>query len=383
MWRHTTGLLLATVFFLLAALQLLLPNFKGEVLQRIRGLRTSHRFPGSVAGRGLAGTASNLSSFCVRPIAAPQSESRAAPLLFVLGNTKCGTTTLHAEISKRFSSFSPGSALELARSCRGRQYCVKEKTYFGARYVSQASAAQYLKSFSECGKAGQPEVFSGDFTPTMFKRAVPAFQQIKDFMLHHVTPSTSPRTLKYVVSFREPIQRTASCFGHAMRKGIQAWLGHGRHEQFQTWVVRKVWEARRCLGSGGGHLHELPRRCEDNCLTQSLHVLHMRAWLHQVPPSQFLVTDVEEIKLANNTYWERLGEFIGITPEPHKLDSAKTEVSHHNANPHEYNKLSDKVKALVSDFFAPWELALRTELCQRHAQGLVLLSRRISSSCGQ
>jgi len=244
----------------------------------------------------------------------------------------------------------------------------------------QKNAAQYLKSFSECGKAW-PRVFSGDFTPLMFRRAEPAFQQIQDFMLHHVKPSISPRTLKYVVSLREPIQRTASCFDNAIRGGIQAWLGHGTHEQFQIWVVRKVREARRCLGSGSGHLHALPRRCEGNCLTWSLHVLHLRAWLHRVPPSQFLVTDLEEIKLANNTYWERFGEFIGITPD--KLDSANTEVSHDNANPHEYTKLSDKVEALVSDFFAPWELALRTELCQRHAQGLVLLSRRISSSCGQ
>lgn len=179
---------------------------------------------------------------------------------------------------------------------------------------------------------------------------------------------------KFIVLMRDPAERLYSDFNYLcseeLSKRHTTWrvpeeYTRNRSSMFHRVVLTEIEKFRKCLersslehcthhGLSGSNSTGL---CGHVRLGISLYHVHIRRWLREFPRSQFLFLRTDDLAAKPLALLEEAWQFLGVARQ-HAEDVGSLLHEHlHSAARHDSNEnlaMSERTKALLSDFFQPY-----------------------------
>eukprot|EP00469_Lotharella_globosa_P013722 CAMPEP_0167773150 /NCGR_PEP_ID=MMETSP0111_2-20121227/1258_1 /TAXON_ID=91324 /ORGANISM="Lotharella globosa, Strain CCCM811" /LENGTH=302 /DNA_ID=CAMNT_0007662751 /DNA_START=138 /DNA_END=1046 /DNA_ORIENTATION=+ len=222
------------------------------------------------------------------------------PKLFILGEQKCGTTSMFWTLSKH-----PEVCDNIMLEGETSQ---KELRFFSKLNSTEEkirALPHYLQHFANCSST-QLRI---DATPGYLSRTWTA-QSIKDVYRHYGQDLSE---LRFIVMLRDPTQRVISAYEHFVTRGrwptrftLEDALQRGMDEYTD-------WEQ----SSSPGELYSIPVELfEDHgeLLGRGLYEHSIRPWFKQFAPSQFKILSLKQFLQDTPGVIADIHEFLGLTP---------------------------------------------------------------------
>eukprot|EP00898_Chlorokybus_atmophyticus_P000839 jgi/Chlat1/1756/Chrsp134S02083 len=188
-----------------------------------------------------------------------------------------------------------------------------------------------------------------DSTPAYVRTLSAALQIGRHYARHGLTAG-----LKFMVSLRDPVERTLSWFGHIGR--LQEKIPCD--VTFDMWAREAVVQARNCMDAH----QNLPKarvyeECRPSALLDSWYAIQLDPWWRLFPPQrQFLVVDFNKLVHERDATIVRVLDFLGIDynlPLPativHKKPTSELGICAEHPAP----SMSNDTHAMLVEFFRP------------------------------
>ena len=185
---------------------------------------------------------------------------------------------------------------------------------------------------------------------------------------------------KFIVLMRDPTERLYSDFNYLCSEELsrshvewrvpEEYL-RNRSSMFHRAVVTEIEKFRKCLEKEKEKTSSL-EHCTHNALSGdstglcghvrlgiSLYHVHIRRWLREFPRSQFLFLRTDDLATKPLPLLEETWEFLGVARQRAKDFGSLLHEHLHSAAGHESNRnlalaMSEQTKALLDDFFRPY-----------------------------
>lgn len=187
------------------------------------------------------------------------------PDFFILGATKCGTTSLHHYVRQHPKVYMPYS---------------KELYFFNKAGDTQEEVNEYLKYFDDTG-----DCVTGEATPGYFRRP--------DIVIPRMMDLYGGREPHFVVLFRDPVQRAYSNYMHNVRLG------------------REDRSFEQALRDESDDLAD-SRRNWRSYFRDGLYAETLSTWYDHFSPEHFLVVLTDDLKEDAAGATRRVYEFLNL-----------------------------------------------------------------------
>eukprot|EP00898_Chlorokybus_atmophyticus_P000583 jgi/Chlat1/1525/Chrsp122S01817 len=260
---------------------------------------------------------------------APCYKGRPLPNLFLIGGQKCGSTTLWGYVVS--DNFGKGEVLEYTK-----------EIHFADQPLVPHTTPEWLAAYSK------------RYPPCSDSRLANRIGQ-------HYSRHGLVAGLKFIVSLRDPVERTLSWFGHIGRV-----IQHIPCDvQFDDWAQQTLAEARTCMAAR----QDLPKprvyeECRPSALLDSWYAVQLDPWWRLFPPQrQFLIVDFHELVYDREAIIARVLDYLGIEyelPLPDRVVHDNAMSDHSECAAYPAPTMSNETHAMLVEFFQPLNEQLKT-----------------------
>ncbi|KAL6759191.1 hypothetical protein V8C86DRAFT_1350553 [Haematococcus lacustris] len=285
------------------------------------------------------------------------TELRCIPYYHILGVSKCGTTDMYHRLAKHpqmFESLNKGPHWwdECSWPLKGSCTAPPKGDFDG--YINLfRRAAQKISSAEPQGITG--EASSNTFTAAMgvYLRGPAWDRDLKGVTLPDLLYEASP-WLRLITIFRDPVDRYYSAF-YYYRWWQKDQPAPGAAE-FHDAVVRDIKQWRDC-SNAHGHAHCL-RHYNPQQLVKGMYSEFLGDWLRRFPRDQLLFLRNEDYKLAQKEHMDAVFQFLGMRALSPSEWNTVMAMPPRNKNSNKYEKMWPQSRALLQEFYAPFNRKL-------------------------
>jgi len=222
----------------------------------------------------------------------PCMMGHAVPKLQIIGCMKCGTTSLHKELTTR-----AGRALDTGRVLAGEfWFTKKEKHFFDRNETYGRGMRWYLSHFSPCeGAAKLLSTVAVDATQAYSKMSLVPQRMHQSF-------GSESSGIHFVMVLRDPVLRLFSNYFHRKK----CCLGD---ITFDRWVDDQLQAAELCTAK---HIHPWPT-CGEEGLFAGLYSAQLRGYLQHFCASQFVLVAFNGLIADGGTVMTRILQRVGVS----------------------------------------------------------------------
>ena len=215
--------------------------------------RTCPVYP-RLAGSGGA----NRTDFPRRPLHLCFDGNKIAPALQVLGCMKCGTSSLHYELTKRVTrDITQGKVL-----AGEFWFTKKEKHFFDRDETFKKGMGWYVNHYPRC--VAEAPIVGVDSTQGYLKVGSVAQRMFESYTPEHAA------TLRFVIMLRDPVPRLFSNYHH---RNICC---NPEKLSFEQWTERQIQQTRQCMAAGGDAAKSLWPDCGEEGIFAGFYGLQLQ-----------------------------------------------------------------------------------------------------------
>uniref|UniRef100_A0A7S3Z9Y7 Sulfotransferase domain-containing protein n=1 Tax=Lotharella globosa TaxID=91324 RepID=A0A7S3Z9Y7_9EUKA len=234
----------------------------------------------------------------------PDLNKNPLPRLFILGEQKCGTSSLFSAL-RDHPDVCDGVKLE-------GDFSGKDLRYFDTNATVEdmvSGLPRYLQHFERC----PPSQLRMEATPEYLTRNMTA-QNIKNV---YGSLGEDLSELRFIVILRDPVKRMMSAYQHKLQRHIwpEGWTIDDEVQEgmdkFHEWL----------LHSNPGEHYSTPFA---DTVKRGLYDHTIGFWLNEFEPAQFKILTLKQLAHDGSEVMNAIHEFIGVSPR--KADIRQTRV---------------------------------------------------------
>ena len=195
------------------------------------------------------------------------------PDFFILGATKCGTTSLHRYIRQHPEIFMPYK---------------KELSFFQSEdFTRRNNICREIDNYLACFEPAGDRI-AGEATPSYFRRPEVVAPNMKKFYGEWV-----PR---FIVLLRDPVRRAYSNYKHRVQRGSET-------RSFEQALAEEYEDLEHSRSYWKSYFHD------------GLYAERLSKWWEYYPPDRFLVLLTNDLKVEADAAVREIFSFLGVRPD--------------------------------------------------------------------